>query len=89
MSKELLQELDDESLMELLSQLETLDDVCEELIDNWIHSYLETDDYRYYSVVNACDIQMSEIKNDDIFYSIRTLDCIPWIARPSSREIQG
>ena len=33
MSKELLQELDDESLMELLSQLETLDDVCEELID--------------------------------------------------------
>ncbi len=46
-------------------QSKSVSDYCEVLIDNWIHSYLETDDYRYYSVVNACDIQMSEIKNDD------------------------
>ncbi len=46
-------------------QSKSVSDYCEELIDNWIHSYLEKDDYRYYSVVNACDIQMSEIKNDD------------------------
>ena len=33
MNEELLQELDDESLMELLHELETLDEACEELID--------------------------------------------------------
>lgn len=36
---------------------------CEELINNWIYSYLGTDDYRYFSRVNACHIEMAEIEN--------------------------
>lgn len=43
----------------------SVSDYCEELIDNWIYSYLGTDDYRYYSTVNACHIEMSEIENDN------------------------
>lgn len=38
---------------------------AEELINDWIHSYLGTDDYRYYSTVNACQIKMSEIENEN------------------------
>lgn len=40
-------------------------ELAEELINNWIHSYLGTDDYRYYSRVNACNIKMSEIENEN------------------------
>lgn len=43
----------------------SVSDYCEELIDNWIYSYLGTDDYRYYSRVNACHIEMSEIENEN------------------------
>ena len=40
-------------------------ELAEELINDWIHSYLGTDDYRYYSRVNACNIKMSEIENEN------------------------
>jgi hypothetical protein len=46
-------------------QSRSVSEYCEELIDDWIHSYLGTDDYRYYSTVNACHIEMSEIENDN------------------------
>jgi len=44
-------------------QSKSVADYCEELIDDWIHSYLGTDDYRYFATTNACYIEMSEIEN--------------------------
>ena len=46
-------------------QSKSVADYCEELIDDWIHSYLGTDDYRYFATTNACQIEMSEIKDEN------------------------
>lgn len=46
-------------------QSKSVADYCEELIDDWIHSYLGTDDYRYFATTNACHIEMSEIKDEN------------------------
>ena len=46
-------------------QSKSVADNCEELIDDWIHSYLGTDDYRYFATTNACHIEMSEIKDEN------------------------
>ena len=46
-------------------QSRSVADYCEELIDDWIHSYLGTDDYRYFATTNACHIEMSEIKDEN------------------------
>ena len=46
-------------------QSRSVADYCEELIDDWIQSYLGTDDYRYYSSTFASYIEMSEIKDEN------------------------
>lgn len=46
-------------------QSKSVADYCEDLIDDWIHSYLGTDDYRYFATPNACYIEMSEIKDEN------------------------
>lgn len=46
-------------------QSSSVSDYCEELIDNWICKYLDTDNYRYFSTIYDCNINMSEIKDEN------------------------
>ena len=57
-------------------QSRSVADYCEELIDDWIHSYLGTDDYRYYSSTFASYIEMSEIENNDFQWRYGALNII-------------
>ena len=57
-------------------QSKSVADNCEELIDDWIHSYLGNDDYRYYSSTFASYIEMSEIENNDFQWRYGALNII-------------
>jgi len=57
-------------------QSKSVADYCEELIDDWIHSYLGNDDYRYYSSTFASYIEMSEIENNDFQWRYGALNII-------------
>ena len=61
-------------------QSKSVADYCEELINDWIRSYLGTDDYRYFSITNACHIEMSEIKNADFQWKYDSLNQVIYCA---------